>query len=115
MPAVMRDHLLQRLHDILTGQDADPQFARIAANDRQAILEILRETKPNLPELLDRYRDKAADGRSYCRGAVISPRCSRPDGFFSSAERTGSTIRSRMPRVEKPPRAARPIPRLRSG
>lgn len=49
IPAVMRDHLLQRLHDILTGQDADPQFAKLAAGDRQAILEILRETKPGLP------------------------------------------------------------------
>ncbi len=49
MPAVMRDHLLQRLYDILTGQDADPQFAKLAASDRQAVLEILRETKPNLP------------------------------------------------------------------
>ncbi len=50
IPAVMREHLLQRLHDILTGQDADPQFAKLAASDRQAILEILRETKPNLPD-----------------------------------------------------------------
>ncbi len=50
MPAVMREHLLQRLHDILTSKDADPQFAKLAAADRQAILEILRETKPNLPE-----------------------------------------------------------------
>ena len=49
IPAAMREHLLQRLYDILTGQDADPQFASVAANDRQAILEILRETKPNLP------------------------------------------------------------------
>lgn len=49
IPAPMREHLLQRLHDILTGQDADPQFAKLAANDRQAILEILLETKPNLP------------------------------------------------------------------
>lgn len=50
MPAVMREHLLQRLHDILTGQDKDPQFSRLASTDRQAILEILRETKPNLPD-----------------------------------------------------------------
>jgi len=50
IPAVMREHLLQRLYDILTGHDADPQFAKLAASDRQAILEILRETKPNLPE-----------------------------------------------------------------
>jgi hypothetical protein len=50
IPATMREHLLQRLHDILTGQDADPQFAKLAANDRQAILEILRDTKKNLPD-----------------------------------------------------------------
>ena len=49
MPETMRDHLLQRLYDILTGRDADPQFAKIAAGDRQVVLEILRETKPNLP------------------------------------------------------------------
>ncbi len=49
IPAVMRERLLQRLHEILTGQDADPQFSKISAPDRQAILEILRETKPNLP------------------------------------------------------------------
>jgi len=50
LPTVMRDHLLQRLYDILTGSDTNPQFAKIAASDRQAILEILRETKPNLPD-----------------------------------------------------------------
>jgi len=50
MPTVMREHLLQRLYDILTGQDADPQFASLGTSDRQAILEILRETKSNLPD-----------------------------------------------------------------
>ncbi len=49
LPAVMRDHLLQRLHAILTGKDKDPQFARLTAADRQAILEILRATKLSLP------------------------------------------------------------------
>jgi hypothetical protein len=50
LPTVMRDQLLQRLHAILTGEDRDPQFARLGDNDRHAILEILRETKPNLPD-----------------------------------------------------------------
>lgn len=49
MPDVIREVLLQRLYAILTGADQDPQFARLKAEDRQAILEILRETKPNLP------------------------------------------------------------------
>lgn len=50
MPEVMRSHLLERLWKILTGEDKDPQFAKIAPEDRQAILEILQETKPNLPD-----------------------------------------------------------------
>ena len=50
IPAMMREHLLQRLYDILTGGDLDPQFSKLGADDRQAILEILRETKPQLPD-----------------------------------------------------------------
>ncbi|MHA3770170.1 hypothetical protein ACXR0O_01375 [Verrucomicrobiota bacterium sgz303538] len=50
LPEIMRAHLLERLWKILTGEDKDPQFAKIAPADRQAILEIIRETKPNLPD-----------------------------------------------------------------
>jgi hypothetical protein len=50
MPTVMHDLLLERLYAILTNHDPDPQFAKIAPADRKAILEILRETKPNLPD-----------------------------------------------------------------
>lgn len=50
LPTVMREQLLQRLHAILTGADRDPQFAKLGNEERRAILEILRETKPNLPE-----------------------------------------------------------------
>ena len=50
LPPVMRDSILARLHAILTGGDKDPQFAKIAAEDRRAILEILRDTKPSLPD-----------------------------------------------------------------
>ena len=71
LPAAMRDHLLQRLYDILTGHDADPQFAGLAATDRQAILEILRETKSNLPGY---WRESAADG------AKIEAAENRPEG-----------------------------------
>ncbi len=50
LPPVMRDSILARFHAILTGADKDPQFAKLAAEDRRAILEILRETKPSLPD-----------------------------------------------------------------
>lgn len=49
LPKPMREHLLQRLHEILTGKDTSPEFANIPSDTRQAILEILLETKPNLP------------------------------------------------------------------
>lgn len=49
LPAAIREMILERLWNVLTGKDADPQFARLSTEDRQAILEILRETKPNLP------------------------------------------------------------------
>jgi len=50
LPPPIHDHLLQRLHEILTGKDTSPEFARIPGEQRQAILEILRATKPGLPE-----------------------------------------------------------------
>jgi hypothetical protein len=49
LPKPMREHLLQRLHEILTGQDTSPEFADLSADRRKAILEILLDTKPNLP------------------------------------------------------------------
>lgn len=50
LPKPMHDHLLERLHAILTGKDTTPDFAKIPADQRQAILEILRATKPGLPD-----------------------------------------------------------------
>ncbi|MEP6668434.1 MAG: hypothetical protein ABJF10_04735 [Chthoniobacter sp.] len=49
LPEAMHTQLLQRLYDILIGKDASPEWATLSAEDRHAILEILRETKPNLP------------------------------------------------------------------
>ena len=49
MPAPVRDRVYQRLHEILTGKDQTEKFARLRPDDRQAILEILRDTKPDLP------------------------------------------------------------------
>lgn len=73
IPAIMREHLLQRLHAILTGEDKDAQFAKISPDDRQAILEILRETKPNLPAY---WRDKTAtsptDTAASAQAAVLT-------------------------------------------
>jgi hypothetical protein len=50
MAGPIREVVLQKLHDILTGKNQDAQFARLTPEDRQNILEILRATKPSLPE-----------------------------------------------------------------
>jgi hypothetical protein len=50
MPKAVLDRVYRRLYDVLTGKDVSAKFASIAPADRQAVLEILRDTKPNLPE-----------------------------------------------------------------
>ena len=50
LPAPVKDHVYRRLHDVLSGHDQSPAFARRTAAERTAILEILRATKPGLPE-----------------------------------------------------------------
>src|SRR5262249_15757823 len=49
MPVYAKDRIFQRLYDVLSGKDTSPAFARLSADDRAAILEILLETKRSLP------------------------------------------------------------------
>ena len=49
LPEAVRDRVYRRIYEVLTSRDADPKFARLSAEDRQSILEILRDTKPTLP------------------------------------------------------------------
>jgi hypothetical protein len=48
MPDIVRERVHQRLYDVLTGKDKSPTFAGISAAERQAVLEIVRATKPSL-------------------------------------------------------------------
>ena len=50
MPAPARDRVYQRLFDVLSGKDQSPKFAHISDTDRSAILEIVRDTKPGVPD-----------------------------------------------------------------
>jgi hypothetical protein len=45
LPAAAKTAIYQRLKAVLEGQDRAPRYARLTAADRQAVLEILRETK----------------------------------------------------------------------
>jgi hypothetical protein len=49
LPDDVRGLLYHRLYEILTAKDPGPKFANLSASDRRAILEILRDTKANLP------------------------------------------------------------------
>ena len=50
MPDSLRVRVYRRLYEILTGKDSAGKFARLTAEQRQAILEIVRETKRGLPD-----------------------------------------------------------------
>lgn len=49
IPSAAREYLLKRLFEVLSGQDQSDDFAGLSAEARQAILEILVDTKPGLP------------------------------------------------------------------
>lgn len=49
MPQPVLDRVYRRLWEVLSGQDTSPEFARLTAPERKAILQILRATKKNLP------------------------------------------------------------------
>lgn len=46
MPAELKDYVMRRFHQVLSGEDTSAEFAHLSADDRKAILEILHETKP---------------------------------------------------------------------
>jgi hypothetical protein len=49
LPARAKAAVYDRLREVLSGKATDKAYARLSATDRQAIIEILRETKKGLP------------------------------------------------------------------
>jgi hypothetical protein len=49
LPTEVKAHTLKRLHAVLTGEDKSEAFAHLTPADRKAVLEILRDTLPDLP------------------------------------------------------------------
>jgi hypothetical protein len=50
LPQPAKTRVYQRLWEVLTGQDTSEDFQHLTPADRQAILEILRDTKQGLPD-----------------------------------------------------------------
>jgi hypothetical protein len=44
-----KSYVYHRLHEVLTGKDRSPEFSGLTSDARTAILEILLDTKPDLP------------------------------------------------------------------
>ncbi len=49
LPQPVKEVVFRRMWEVLTGQDQTKDYAHLSGEDRQAILEILRETKLGLP------------------------------------------------------------------
>ena len=49
LPVLAKDAVYARLWSVLSGQEPDEVYARLSRDDRQAIVEILRDTKADLP------------------------------------------------------------------
>jgi hypothetical protein len=62
LPREVKEHVFQRLWDILNGRSASAGDPHLVAEDSTAIIEILRETRADLPDYW-----KAAPGASAAR------------------------------------------------
>lgn len=49
LPSEVKQRVYRRLNEVLSNQDQSEKFARLSEDDRRAILEILRDTKPDWP------------------------------------------------------------------
>ncbi|MBZ5558999.1 MAG: HEAT repeat domain-containing protein [Acidobacteriia bacterium] len=59
LPAAVRMAIYGRMGDVLSGRDPNPKYARLSGADRRAIVEILRETVPDLPNRFSAATDGA--------------------------------------------------------
>jgi hypothetical protein len=50
LPQPVRLRVYQRLYDVLSGRDTSEKYSALSADERAAIVEIVRETKRDLPE-----------------------------------------------------------------
>jgi hypothetical protein len=49
LPHSVKDYVYRRIREVLSGEDTKPEFRHLTESDRAAILDILRDTKPDFP------------------------------------------------------------------
>jgi hypothetical protein len=50
LPAEAKSAIYERVWEVLSGKDKDARYRRLSPADRRAIVEILRDTKSDLPK-----------------------------------------------------------------
>jgi hypothetical protein len=50
LPAEARLAIYRRMWTVLSGREKTTRYSRLSLDDRRAVVEILRETKPGLPD-----------------------------------------------------------------
>jgi hypothetical protein len=60
LPAEVKRAVYARMWDILSGRDRAARYARLSADDRLAIVEILRDTKADLPDYFTPEQDSTS-------------------------------------------------------
>ena len=56
LPTDAKDAVYRRLWQVLSGADRDSRYEHLTRGDRQAVVEILRDTKPDLPDYFGEVR-----------------------------------------------------------
>ena len=64
MPVALKTQIYRRLYDILQGRDDSPDFARLTPENRREILEILTDTKRDLPDFWKPKAQAAAESNT---------------------------------------------------
>jgi hypothetical protein len=54
LPSEAKEAVYRRMWEILSGQEEDAKYAKLTRADRQAVIEILRDTKKDLPDYFTR-------------------------------------------------------------
>jgi hypothetical protein len=50
LPELARDYVYRRLWQVLSDEDESGKFGNLTETDRREIIEIVRDTKPDLPD-----------------------------------------------------------------
>jgi hypothetical protein len=57
LPQLAKDAVYNRMWEVLSGREKQPRYRALSLADRRAVVEILRDTKPGLPDYFQAIRD----------------------------------------------------------